>query len=90
MICSDYYIHLENVDTQEKVTLIYEKYIRLMHKVANDVIHDNYLAEDIVHETFLKLCNDFGLVDDVDSKKTMNLLVAKTDDNVVHFQNAFR
>ncbi len=85
MICSDYFVHLENVDTQEKFTLIYEKYIRLMHKVANDVVNDKYLAEDIVHETFLKLCNDFSLVDEVDSKKTMNLLVIMTRNTAIDF-----
>ncbi len=34
---------------------IYRKYVDLVHCVANSIIHDYHLAQDICHEVFLKL-----------------------------------
>ena len=49
--------HLSIIDTEEdktKFEVIYEKYHKLMFYVANQILKDNYLAEDAVHDSFVK------------------------------------
>lgn len=85
MVYSDYFEYLESEDAQEKFLEIYKAHQRLMYKVAKSVINDDYLAEDIVNETFIKVCREFCLVDDVYSKKTINLLVIMTRNTAIDF-----
>ena len=50
-------IFLMMIDTPEekrKFVVLYEKYRHLMMKVAMDILKDPYVAEDAVHNAFLK------------------------------------
>lgn len=67
-------IKKEELDTEQKITLLYKKYQRLMFWTACDVLHDDYLAEDVVQETFLKLLNNIERIGDVNSSETKNYL----------------
>lgn len=46
---------LETEAQKDKFEYIYTNYCTYMLIVANDISHDRYSAEDIVHETFLEL-----------------------------------
>ena len=51
-------IHLMMIDAEEdkqKFVILYETYRHLMMKVALNVLKDTFLAEDAVHEAFIKL-----------------------------------
>lgn len=61
-----------------KFGAIYEKYKYLMHKVAFDVLHDSYLAEDAVHEAFLKLSKHLDSIGEVESLATKRYLITVT------------
>ena len=50
--------------------VIYEKYRYLMMKVAHDVLKDNFLAEDAVHEAFIKIAHNMQNIHDVESVET--------------------
>lgn len=51
-------LYISLLDTEEQISKfehIYTKYKGLMFYTANGVLHDPYLAEDAVHETFLDI-----------------------------------
>lgn len=66
------------IDTPEdkrKFVILYEKYKYLMQKVAVDVLHDPFLAEDAVHNAFLKLIIHMDDIGDPDSLQTKRYLI---------------
>lgn len=46
---------LETEEQQDKFSYIYQNYVGFMYHVAKEVVKEHYLAEDVVHETFLQL-----------------------------------
>lgn len=74
-------IYLMMIDTEEdkrKFVVLYEKYRYLMMKVAYDVLRDNYLAEDAVHEAFIKVAKNMARIGDVNTKETKRYLITIT------------
>ena len=49
-----------------------------MFYVANDILKDNYLAEDAVHKAFLKLINHLDKIWETESQKTKSFIVIIT------------
>ena len=73
--------YLMMIDTEEdkrKFAILYEKYRYLMLKVAHDVLGDHYLAEDAVHEAFIKVALNMGKVGDVNTQETKRYLITIT------------
>lgn len=71
-------IYLSMIETEEdknKFTLLYEKYIKLMFYVANQILKDDYLAEDTVHQTFVKIIEDLDKIAEIDCHKTRSYIV---------------
>ncbi len=74
-------IYLSLLDTQEqqdKFEYLYNRYKGLMFYVAFSVANDHFLAEDIVHEAFLRLGR---IIDDVrldDERETKRFLKVTT------------
>ena len=50
-----YMAMLETAEQKDKIAYIYENYAGMMYHVAIGVVGEHYLAEDAVHETFLRL-----------------------------------
>ncbi len=77
-------IFLLMIDTPEdkrKFVILYEKYRYLMQKIAVDVLHDPFLAEDAVHNAFLKLIihmDDIGEPDSLQTKRYLITVVKNT------------
>ena len=46
---------LETEEELQKFTQLYETYRKLMHWTAEGILHDEHLAEDAVHEAFLRI-----------------------------------
>lgn len=61
---------LETAEQQNKFSFIYQTYSGLMYHVALSVVKDHYLAEDVVHETFLQLIR---IIDDVNTDNDISL-----------------
>lgn len=54
-------IYLMMIDAEEdkqKFAILYETYRHLMMKVALNVLKDTFLAEDAVHESFIKIAKN--------------------------------
>ena len=71
-------IYLSLLDTQEDISkfeLIYNTYKKQMYYTANNILKDNYLAEDAVHNAFLRIIDNLEKIDDVNSHNTKGLIV---------------
>lgn len=70
--------YLQLLDTEKEkqdFELLYEKYRKLMHWVANSILHDYSLAEDAVHEAFLRIIKNFHKIHDISCPETKNFVV---------------
>ena len=54
---------------ERKLERLYVKYRRLMLKMAYGILHDYHLAEDAIHDVFIKLNENPDLIPDPDSGK---------------------
>lgn len=71
-------MYLSMVDTQEEKTKIEEIYIRyrkLMFVCANEILQNDFLAEDAVHDAFVKMTGHVKKIDDVNSNKTKHFVI---------------
>lgn len=69
---------IESDEDKIKFEILYKKYKYLMYDMANKVLHDKYLAEDTVHDTFVKITKKMSDIGDVDAKKTKNFIMVVT------------
>ena len=72
MIC------LGMIDTQEeksKFEELYYQYRKLMHWRAKQILNDDMLAEDAVHEAFIKIIRHLGKISEVKCNKTKHFVV---------------
>lgn len=71
-------IYLRLLDTEEKQTRfrqLYEKYRNLMFYVAKGILKDDYLAEDAVHEAFIRIAKNFSKIGEISCPQTKNFAV---------------
>ncbi len=76
------FFYLSALETQEEKTKfeqLYQHYRKLMKYIAFNILHDEYLAEDAVHDSFLKLLKYLNNIDDVASAKTKSFIVIVTE-----------
>lgn len=64
------------VNTEDNVEEFYEKYNKLIYKVAYDMTKDYHLAEDICQETFAKLCGYPGCINEKRAKSWLIVVAA--------------
>lgn len=79
-------IFLLMIDTTEdkrKFADLYEKYRYLMQKVAMDILHDRFLAEDAVHNAFINLVMHMEDIEETDSLRTKRYLITITKNAAV-------
>ena len=70
---------LETDEDRDKFEYLYKRYSSLLKYVANQRLHDNQLAEDAVHNAFLKIIQSFCEIDDPAGHKTRHFLVIVTE-----------
>ena len=66
---------LETPEEKQKFTEIYESNKQRMFSVAKGVLRDEHLAEDAVHEAFVRLIKYFKRVENFSCNQTRNYLV---------------
>lgn len=69
---------IDSPEDRRKFCILYEEYRYLMYKVAMDILHDCYLAEDAVHNAFVKVAHNMGNVAETDSRQTKSYLIIIT------------
>jgi len=83
-------IYLSMLNGQEdknKFELLYEKYRKLMFYIANNILNDEYLAEDAVHQTFIEILKNLDKIDDVFCHKTKNFIVIMVRNTAINMYN---
>lgn len=76
-----YMIYLMMIDDEEdkrKFVIIYEKYRYLMMKIAFEILEDTFLAEDVVHEAFIKVAKNIVKIGSVEATETKRYLLTIT------------
>ena len=71
-------IYLSLLDSEEEISkfeLIYNTYKKQMYYTANNILKDSHLAEDAVHNAFLRIINNLEKIEDINSYKTKGLIV---------------
>lgn len=66
---------LDTKEEKEDFELLYQTYRKLMHWVANDILQDKALAEDAVHEAFVRIIKNFHKIDNILCSETKNYVV---------------
>ena len=66
---------IESPEDKAKFERIYLTYRKLMIKVAMDILHDNFIAEDATQQAFLQLIPNLGKIKDVGCHQTKNYLI---------------
>ncbi len=62
-------------ENELKIERLYHSYKKLLYKVAFDILHDNALSEDAVHDTFLRVMKNLNKIDEENCPRTRNFLV---------------
>jgi RNA polymerase sigma-70 factor (ECF subfamily) len=78
------------IDTQEdkeKFETLYETYRKLLFYVANQILKDEYLAEDAVHHTFLKVLGNLDKIHEINCHKTKSYLVVMVRNHSINLYN---
>ena len=70
-----YLTMLDTSENQNKFEVLYHLHKRTMLYVARDILKDNYLAEDAVHEAFIRVINNFTKIGKADSSQTRYFLI---------------
>ncbi len=66
---------IDSDDERDKFEQLYLKYRKLMKYIALSILGDEQLAEDAVHNAFLKIINHLDKFSDINCQETKNLIV---------------
>ena len=66
---------IETEEDRSKMEQLYDAHQRLMYSVAFRYLHDEYKAEDAVHDAFLRVIGILDKIDDPKCPQTRGLLV---------------
>ena len=66
---------IESEEDKDKFEELYKTYKQLMFYIANNILKDADLAEDAVHQAFLRIINHLGKIDEINCRKTKGFIV---------------
>ena len=66
---------IEAPEQKSKFEQLYHTYKNLIFYVAKNILADDFLAEDAVHETFLRILKNLDKISDADCHKTKAFIV---------------
>jgi len=70
-----FYMAIENEQDRNKVKRLYEEYKNLMFSQANKILKDTHLAEDAVHQSFIRIMHNLHKIDEENCPRTRSFLV---------------
>ena len=69
-----YLLMIDSGEDRRKFVILYETYRHFMMRIALDILRDTYLAEDAVHEAFMKIVVNMDKVGETGSLSTKRYL----------------
>lgn len=76
---------IESREDKRKFEELYIKYKQTMFYVANKILRDEHLSEDVVHLGFIRIMNNLDKIEEVDSKKTKAFVVVVVENIAIDF-----
>lgn len=70
-----YLAMIEDSSDQSKFEELYMTYKKTMFYVANNILRDTYLAEDAVHQAFIRIIENLDKINPTDCHKTRSFIV---------------
>jgi len=70
---------IETEEEKQKMERLYDEYEQLLYCVAFKYMHDKYRAEDVVHDTFLKIIDRLDSINEIRCPQTRAYLVTITE-----------
>jgi len=83
-----YLAMLDGEEEKSKFELLYLTYRKLMFHVANGILNDEGLAEDAVHQAFLKILKNFDKVGEISCHKTRSYVVIIVRNAAINMYNS--
>ena len=74
---------IENDDDKFKFERLYNTYKQIMFYKAKDILKDNYLAEDAVHQGFINIIKNLDKFDENNSHKTKAFIVIIIENSAI-------
>ena len=74
---------IESEEDKSKFIFLYENYRSSMFYVANEILHNRQDAEDVVHQTFVKIAETIETVDISIPSRSKSLLLTITRHNAI-------
>lgn len=83
-------IYLQAIDVPEergKFERLYHEYQGLMYYVANRILNNPHEAEEVVHDAFLAVLENFSKISEVECPKTRSFLVTIVENKAINLYN---
>lgn len=82
-----YMSFIDDEDDRAKFEIIYHTYRKRMVLTADSVLHNKDDAEDVVHDTFIKIACNMKSIEDPKSNKTLSYVIKATKNNAINLLN---
>lgn len=82
-----YMSFIDDEDDREKFEIIYHTYRKRMVLTANSILHNRDDAEDVTHDTFIKIARNIKSIDEPKSDKTLSYVIKATKNNAINLLN---
>lgn len=69
---------------------IYNKYSKLMYKVAYEILSDSFLAEDAVQQALIKIIKNLDKIDKTFNNRTRNFIAVITKNEAINIYNKYK
>lgn len=79
-----YMSFIDDEDDRTKFEIIYNTYRKRMVLTAYSVLHNKDDAEDVVHDTFIKIARNMKSIDEPESDKTLSYVIKATKNNAIN------
>jgi len=80
-----YMSFIDDENDKSRFEVIYDTYRKRMVLTAYSVIHDRNEAEDVVHDTFIKIARNMKSINDPLSNETLSYVIKATKNNAINF-----
>lgn len=70
-----YLTAIDSDESKDKFEVLYLKYRKQMKRIAYRILGDEHLAEDAVHNAFIKIISNLEKFNEIDCQQTRNLIV---------------
>ena len=78
---------IDDENEKSKFEIIYYTYRKRMFAMANSVLHNKDDAEDVVHDTFIKIARNIQSIDKPESDRTLSYVLKATKNTAINLHN---